>query len=128
MRYALTNHSPDYLLLLNQDTTVEPNFLTELVKVAESDNKIGIVGPIVYDYYRPDVITIAGGKIDWWRGTAPHIKTGNLSHEGGNVREVDWVEGSCLLARTKREPGWEASITFVKGQIETVSHYSEAGK
>jgi GT2 family glycosyltransferase len=40
MRYALTNHSPDYLLLLNQDTTVEPNFLTELVKVAESDNKI----------------------------------------------------------------------------------------
>jgi len=31
-------------------------------------------------------------------------------------------------ARSKREPGWEAPIPFVKGQIETVRCYSEADK
>ncbi|MCK4352495.1 glycosyltransferase family 2 protein [candidate division WOR-3 bacterium] len=38
----------DYVLLLNQDTIVGKNFLKELVKVAESDPKIGIVGPKIY--------------------------------------------------------------------------------
>lgn len=31
-------------------------------------------------------------------------------------------------ARSKLEPGWKAPIPFVKGQVETVCRYSEAGK
>jgi len=44
----------DYILLLNNDTTVEPNFLDEIVKVAESDKKIGVVGPKIY--FHPNMI------------------------------------------------------------------------
>jgi GT2 family glycosyltransferase len=36
-------HRYDYIILLNQDTEVEPNFLSEIVKVADSDKQIGIV-------------------------------------------------------------------------------------
>jgi len=35
--------NPNYVLLLNNDTVVDPKFLDELVKVAESDGKIGVV-------------------------------------------------------------------------------------
>jgi len=45
--------NPDYVLLLNNDTVVDPEFLGELVKVAESDGEIGIVGPKIYYYDEP---------------------------------------------------------------------------
>lgn len=44
MKYAI-EHGADYVLLLNDDVVVEPNFLKELVNVAENDPKIGAVGP-----------------------------------------------------------------------------------
>ncbi len=47
IRYALKALNPDYILLLNSDTVADPNFLTELVKVAESDKKIGSVQPLL---------------------------------------------------------------------------------
>ncbi len=37
IRYALETQDPDYFLLLNNDTVVDKQFLTELVGVAESD-------------------------------------------------------------------------------------------
>ena len=64
MRYALRTFCPAYLLLLNNDTVVAPDFLDELVKVAESSDEIGIVGPKIY-YYDFEghkyVIWFAGG-------------------------------------------------------------------
>lgn len=50
IRYALTTLSPDYVLLLNNDTVVDPEMLTELVKAAESDVNIVLVGPKIYPY------------------------------------------------------------------------------
>lgn len=54
MRYALRALDPDYILLLNNDTVVESKFLSELVEVAEGDEKIGIVGPSIYLFSKPD--------------------------------------------------------------------------
>jgi len=99
MRYALMSSEPDYVLLLNNDTVVDPHFLSELVRAAENDSKIGILGPGIYDYYKPGVIMSAGGRISWWRGTTPHTALDNLSDKGGSVQEVDRIEGCCLLAR-----------------------------
>jgi len=39
-----------YVILLNNDTEVQPNFVEELVKVAESDEKIGSVGCKIVNY------------------------------------------------------------------------------
>ncbi|WP_258083285.1 glycosyltransferase family 2 protein [Thermococcus thermotolerans] len=53
IKFALSVLNPDYILLLNNDTVVDNNFLTELVKVAESDKKSGAVGPEIYYYTDP---------------------------------------------------------------------------
>lgn len=105
MRYALSNNlSPDYFLLLNNDTTVAPDFLTELVTVAESDPKIGIVGPEIYFYDfegRTNVIWSAGGKVNWWR--EPFYYHRGQNHNDSSkyhiAEDVGFVSGAAMLLK-----------------------------
>jgi len=103
IRYALKALNPEYILLLNNDTVVDKNFLTELVNVIEADEKIAFAGPknYYYDYHgRTDVINFAGGKITMWRGKSEHIGV-NEFDEGQYdcITNTDYVTGACLLAR-----------------------------
>jgi GT2 family glycosyltransferase len=98
MRYALSNGA-EYLLLLNNDTIVDPEFLTELVKVAESQSSIGIVGSKIYYYHHPESIESAGGRIRWWLG---HIENYGKVEDVGQwdeVAERDFVYGISLLIK-----------------------------
>ena len=102
MRYALKalNLNPGYVLLLNNDTVVDKKFLEELVKVAESDEKIGIVGPKVYYYDEPKKINSAGAKVNFWTGNCPpigcyEIDTGQFNE----TKEVDYVSGCALFIK-----------------------------
>ncbi len=101
IRYALKALNPDYILLLNNDTVVDPEFLMELVNVAESDPKIGFAGPKTYYYDfngRRDVINFAGGKLSMWKGKPYHIGMNEVDvGQYDEIREVDYVEGSCIL-------------------------------
>ena len=49
-----------YIVLLNNDTWVDKNWLTELVKVAESSNEIGVVASKIYYFNEKNVIDFAG--------------------------------------------------------------------
>jgi len=49
----LKSLNPDYVLLLNNDTVVDKEFLNELTKAFEGDQNIGVVGPSVYLYSNP---------------------------------------------------------------------------
>ena len=104
----------DYVLLLNNDTTGEPDFLTKLIKAGEQNNKYGILGPIIYDYNEPSKIQFAGGKINWSKTKGEHIvdgknppqpslKGGSNSPPLGGVRgdltETDYITGCCLLIK-----------------------------
>lgn len=60
IRYAMKKKF-DYVLLLNNDTIVKKNFLTELVKAGEKDKMIGIVGSLIYYENNRKLIQTAGG-------------------------------------------------------------------
>jgi GT2 family glycosyltransferase len=53
MRYALAEGA-DYILILNNDTVVAPDFLSRLVAVAEADPEIGVVTPSICLYDEPE--------------------------------------------------------------------------
>lgn len=53
----------DVILLLNNDTIVEPNFLTNLVKASIEHPNAGILTPMINYYSNKSVIWSAGGKI-----------------------------------------------------------------
>ena len=68
IKFALNVLKPKYICILNNDTVVDRSYLTELVKTAESDESVGIVGSKIYYYDyngREDVIwALGGGEID----------------------------------------------------------------
>ncbi len=101
LKYAMEKSAAEYILLLNNDTVVHEDFLTELVLVAESNKEIGIVGPKTYFYDNKKTIQwAAGGFLD-----IEHIKVENLgsfeidkSQHDHNV-ELDFIIGSCVLCK-----------------------------
>lgn len=52
-----------YIVALNNDTKVDPEFLAELVRVADNDARTGMVAARMRNYYRPELIDAAGLKI-----------------------------------------------------------------
>jgi GT2 family glycosyltransferase len=94
------SRNPDYLLLLNNDTVVAPNFLTELVQVAESDAKIGMLNPKIYFFEPADRIWYAGGMHKPWWSFPKHL--GLHKRDDGKynqTREVSFVTGCALLIK-----------------------------
>jgi len=73
IRYVLPTSDPGYLLMLNNDVIVAPDFLNHLVDAAEADASIGIVGPKVYYYGFPRHLQTAGARVNMWTGQAPSI-------------------------------------------------------
>ena len=58
-------HNPDYYLLLNNDTEVEPDFLTKLINYQRTHNRIKVLTPIIYYYGDKPRIWNAGGRLLW---------------------------------------------------------------
>jgi GT2 family glycosyltransferase len=88
-----------FLLLLNNDTTVAPDFIDELLG-AMHDPAIGIAAPKIYFAEPSDRIWYAGGEIFLWRGIARHTgirQTDRGQHD--SARDVDYASGCALLAR-----------------------------
>ncbi len=99
IRQAL-GRGADFVLLLNNDTTVDPMFLTELVKTTEADQEIGMVGAKIYYYHDPKRIWFAGGRIEWWKGWMSHVGLREEDHgQYDTVRDVDYITGCCLLVK-----------------------------
>lgn len=86
----------DYVLLLNNDTTVEPHALTELVAAAEADRFCGILTPVIHYFDHKDEVWFAGSAMDLSRGTAVH----DNSHVPARVelpRQIPWASGCAML-------------------------------
>ncbi len=109
IKYTQKTHHPDYILLLNNDTVVNPKFLTEMVKVTEKDPYIGVAAPLIYYYEwggRRDVVANLGGKVDLTKypGYYDLTETNSLKDYSGNIIECDWVSGAALLLKSKELP------------------------
>lgn len=63
IKKAISNGA-DYVWLLNNDSTVEPNCLTKLVNAAENDKQIGLVSPVIYDSDDKSKIQHAATRFD----------------------------------------------------------------
>ncbi|MBZ0282988.1 MAG: glycosyltransferase family 2 protein [Anaerolineae bacterium] len=100
IRHALENGA-DYVLLLNNDTIVAPDFISVMVEVMEQNPDIGVVGPMIYYFSAPETIWSAGGKIDWTRGLTSMVGVNeeDKSQYGLSPRQTDFVTGCALMAK-----------------------------
>ena len=88
----------DYVLLLNNDTIVDENFLDELVLFADNNKKIGIVGPKVFYYDNPDKTAYIGFNINLCNGRISHLDA-NLERYSLLPIKVDFIVGCGLLIK-----------------------------
>lgn len=112
IRHAL-NHEADFVLILNNDTIVDDNFLEELVRSSKRHPKIGIFTPKIYfakgfefhrDKYKPDqlgkVIWSAGGRIDWKNVYGQNIGVDEIDRGQFNKEEkVDFATGAAMFVK-----------------------------
>ncbi len=90
----------DWVLLLNNDTVVDPGLVGHLIEAASQSSDVGIVGPKIYYSEPRDRIWSAGGEVLLSRGTVRHI--GIRERDTGQFdtpRDVDYVSGCALMAR-----------------------------
>lgn len=102
LRYGLKNNKHDYFLLLNNDTVVEPNFLNKLVKTANTNRNIGVVGGKIIYYNEPNKIWYAGGKLDLIRGSGYHSNYNRIidKDSSGGIK-INFVTGCLMLINSK---------------------------
>ena len=93
---VVSHGSARYVLVLNEDTELEPESLQELVAFADRRHRLGAAGPaLVGADGRPQVsyFRFPGVGDQFWATLRP----------GGPVRQPEssgWLNGSCLLVRT----------------------------
>ncbi|WP_163215991.1 glycosyltransferase family 2 protein [Clostridium thermarum] len=99
IRYAL-EQGAEYILLINTDTLVEPDFLSKLVGAAEEHPEAGLVtGRILYEGNR-DKIWYGGGEINWKRFYGSHYQGENTEDKGG-LRKVTFATGCLMLIKAE---------------------------
>lgn len=88
----------DYVYLLNNDTTVEPDALGALVAAAEAEPRFGLLSPVMHYFDAPRGIWFAGSQIT--------LRTGRVVHDNSRQParteapyEVPWVSGCAILMR-----------------------------
>jgi len=91
IREALKNKT-EYVLILNNDTTIDKNLLVYLIKQANLINQSGILGPKIYfapgyEYHKNRYKSQDRGKVFWYAGGLIDWKNVNCSHRG--VDEID---------------------------------------
>jgi len=97
---GLTYAKGAYVTLLNNDTEVDKDWLSESIKVAESDEKIGIIQSKLFFWYNRDVLESAGAFIDkcgygFERG---FVKGKNVYNK---VDEVFYANGAAVTIKMR---------------------------
>ena len=90
-----------YILLLNNDTEVDPDFLGPMVDYLEENPSVGIVCPKLFFFDHPDTLQFAGATA-FHPLTVRNRKLGYQVKDEGQfdeVREIAFANGACMLFR-----------------------------
>jgi len=99
IRYGL-ERGADLFLLLNNDTTVDGQFLSAMVERVTSSPTVGMVAPKIYYHGDPERIWFAGGSISLWTGTMKHNGIREIDRgQYDTTREIEYTTGCCILTR-----------------------------
>jgi GT2 family glycosyltransferase len=93
--------NPSYILVINNDTVVKPDFLNHLVDAMENNKDAVAAGGTIYYHYDKTKVWYAGGRLIRWRGLAVHNhKNQSLDPSLLNgVENVTFITGCLMLFR-----------------------------
>jgi hypothetical protein len=123
----------DYFMILNNDTIVDRKFLSELVRVMLSNDDVGVVSPIVFNYYdknslgcldSPGRFNLKNGGGEPWSYDLEKIKFNKKPFF------VDYTSASCWLVRSsiiKKTGGFNENFFAYGEEIDLGMRIQKAG-
>jgi len=113
IRHALEKYQSDYILLLNNDTYVEPSFLHSLYRFSRKNPEFGLISPKIYfakgyEYHqasytsaeRGNVIWYGGGSIDWPNLSCFHRAVDEVDRgQVDTFTTSDFATGCCVFIK-----------------------------
>jgi len=60
---GIRSANSEFVILLNNDTHADPNFLLELVRTVEGNPRVGMAAPKILNFYDPTLIDSVGGLL-----------------------------------------------------------------
>ena len=91
----------EYMLILNNDTLVEPDFIEPLMEVFDNDEEVGCVISKILYASEPDKIWYAGGTFNPWFCRADHDAYNLADTNVEEVKPVEFASGCCMLLSKK---------------------------
>jgi GT2 family glycosyltransferase len=90
-----------WVLVLNNDTGVEPGMLRALVSVGESQPRAAAIGPKIVRFDDPEVLWFDGGDFSRMRALGGHRREGTRDRlpDLRPAERVSFLTGCCLLLR-----------------------------
>lgn len=111
IRFAM-EQGGDYIWLLNNDTVVDRGSLRNLVELAEENELIGLVSPIIYYYDKPQIAQFSGSYMDWKNLSLTSSNEENQPAEK-NLQDPDQI---CL---------WGTALLIKRKVIEKIGYLNE---
>ena len=98
MQHAL-EQGAEYLLVMNNDTVLEPDCVSILVRSAQSAHRVGAVAPKILFFDDPARIWYAGGDFSFTRSMGMHRKELQPDDpaEPAELQEITFATGCCFL-------------------------------
>jgi GT2 family glycosyltransferase len=91
-----------YIMLLNNDTKVNYDFLEPLVNYLEQNETCAAVQPKIFYLHNPNLLWNAGGRFYPWLGITKTIGLNKTDSEQYNkIKSTDWISGCCILFKSK---------------------------
>lgn len=87
----------EYVMLLNNDTIVESDFLIHLYETFNYDKNVGIVGCKINYYNNKNIINYGGGEIVWNKFTTVFFDTDKVDKNDKGVKEITFVSGCAMM-------------------------------
>lgn len=92
----------DFVGVVTQDVVVDRQWLLASVRAANSDGRIGVVQPLLLLWPQQDMVNSIGNAIHiLGYGYARGYRDPAALHERGEVRDVPYASGACLLVSSK---------------------------
>jgi GT2 family glycosyltransferase len=93
---AISKHNTPYILLLNNDIELAPEFLSKAIDTFNTNPKADIIAVKMMNYYNRDIIDDAGNFLTKKGGTA--YPRGNGQKDDGRFDKPEYIFGACAGA------------------------------
>jgi GT2 family glycosyltransferase len=100
IKYAI-NHSFKFVMLLNNDTEVDKNFISPLINKLSNNSNVGAVQPVITNWHNRNRIWNFGGKINKFTGQVQTINKGKKIDQINLKDETEWISGCCFVIKSE---------------------------